>query len=310
MSVGTMEILKAPATVSKRQVAAATIGSLLGWSLDLYDLFILLYVAPVIGQLFFPSSNPTLSLASVYASFAVTLLMRPMGSAIFGSIADRRGRKRAMITAVVGVGVFTALLGALPTVQQAGVLAPILFLLLRLIQGVFVGGVVASTHTIGTETVPPKWRGAMSGLVGGGGAGLGSLIASVVYWILTAIFPGQVFDVWGWRVMFFSALLSAILGVFIFSSLEESPLWLKAQKDSQAAEVKKMPVRAVFSKQYLPMLLVNLMIVIGGGSGYYLTSGFLPTFLKVINTSISPATRSGILILASVVIIIAAVLIG
>ena len=77
--------------VGNRQLVTALIASVLGWSLDLFDLFTLLYVAPVVGDLFFPSSQPTLSLAAVYASFAVTLLMRPVGSAVFGSYADRHG---------------------------------------------------------------------------------------------------------------------------------------------------------------------------------------------------------------------------
>ncbi len=308
MSIEVSEVSSSTPSVNSRQISAAIVSSVLGWSLDLFDLFVLLYVAPVIGKLFFPSANATLSLASVYASFAVTLLMRPVGSGVFGSYADKHGRKKAMMIAIVGVGIFTALLGALPTVHQVGVLAPILFLVLRLVQGVFVGGVVASTHTIGTETVPPKWRGLMSGLIGGGGAGIGSLIASVIYWILVSIFPGSAFNVWGWRFMFFSALLSAVLGLFIFNSLEESPFWLSATSDS--AKAVKAPVRMVFSKRYLPTLIINLMVVIGGGSGYYLTSGYLPTFLKVINKSISESERSEILIFASIIIVFAAVLVG
>ncbi|SIS94118.1 MFS transporter [Alicyclobacillus vulcanalis] len=292
---------------SRKQVVTATIASLLGWSLDLFDLFVLLYVAPDVGKLFFPSSNPTLSLASVYGSFAVTLLMRPLGSGFFGSFADRFGRKRAMITAVVGVGVLTALFGVLPTVHQVGVAAPILFLVLRLIQGVCVGGVVASTHTIGTESVSPKWRGLVSGLIGGGGAGIGSLIASIVYAIWSSVFPGPAFDVWGWRCMFFSGLLSAVLGVFVFNSLEESPLWQQAAH-SQTTPVPKTPVRTVF-RDYGRILVVNLMITIGGGSGYYLTSGYLPTFFKVVNKP-PHGTASLALIAASLVVIFAAVLVG
>ena len=79
-----------------------------------------------------------------------------------------------------------------------------MFLILRLVQGIFVGGVVASTHTIGTESVTPKRRGAMSGLIGGGGAGIGALLASFVFLIMSSIFPGRAFAVWGWRCMFFS----------------------------------------------------------------------------------------------------------
>ncbi|BCJ88243.1 MFS transporter [Effusibacillus dendaii] len=296
--------------VNRRQMVTASVASLLGWSLDLFDLFILLYVAPEIGKLFFPTSIPTLSLAAVYASFAVTLLMRPVGSGLFGSYADRKGRKKAMIIAVTGVGISTALLGTLPTVGQIGVSAAIMFLILRLVQGVFVGGVVASTHTIGTETVPPKWRGLMSGLIGGGGAGLGALMASIVYYIVSAAFPGPEFSGWGWRFMFFAGILSSILGLFVFKSLEESPAWMQLQQAKKTdAPVKKAPVREVFSGQYLPVVLVNLMIVIGGGTAYYLTSGYLPTFLKVINKT--PAgTASIILMAASVVAIVSAVLIG
>src|ERR1700749_447683 len=149
-----------------KQMVNAIIASVLGWALDLFDLFILLYVAPVIGALFFPSSNPTLSLAAVYASFAVTLLMRPVGSAVFGHYADLHGRKGAMLIAIIGVGVTTAGFGLLPPIAQVGVIAPVIFLVLRLVQGVFVGGLVASTHTIGTESVPIEYRGVMSGPAG------------------------------------------------------------------------------------------------------------------------------------------------
>jgi MFS family permease len=219
---------------NQRQIMGAVMASCIGWALDLFDLFVLLYVAPVVGRLFFPSEHAMLSLAAVYASFAVTLLMRPLGSALFGSYADRRGRKGAMIFAVVGVGLSTAAFGALPTVAQAGIVAPILFLLLRLVQGVFVGGVVASTHTIGTESVAPKYRGAVSGLIGGGGAGLGALLASLTFLAMSALFPGDAFDVWGWRCMFFTGIVSSVLGLFVFNSLEESPLWKKLAAEKAA----------------------------------------------------------------------------
>jgi MFS family permease len=293
--------------VARNKMVTAIVASLLGWSLDLFDLFILLYVAPVVGKLFFPSALPTLSLAAVYASFAVTLLMRPVGSALFGSYGDRYGRRGAMIVAVVGVGIATALFGALPTIDQIGIAAPVIFIILRLIQGIFVGGVVASTHTIGTESVPPYWRGAMSGLIGGGGAGLGALVASIAYYIATEAFPGDQFAVWGWRCMFFSGIISSVLGFVIFNKLEESPVWTELQ--AKGGKVLRAPVRALFSREYLPVLLVNLLITIGGGAGYYLTSGYLPTFLKVVS-KLPTYSTSAILIAGSFVVIIAAVLAG
>jgi MFS family permease len=306
-----MPIGNAKASAGNRQMVNAVIASVLGWSLDLFDLFILLYVAPVVGALFFPSSNAALSLAAVYGSFAVTLLMRPLGSAVFGHYADVHGRKRAMLVAIVGVGISTAAFGLLPTIAQVGVIAPIVFLILRLVQGIFVGGVVASTHTIGTESVPAQWRGAMSGLVGGGGAGIGALLASFVFLVTSSIFPGDAFAVWGWRFMFFSGLLSSLLGWFIFRNLEESPYFkeLKRQQGTQEVKVSKAPVKDVLSGKYRNVLLLNLLITFGGGAGYYLTSGYLPSFLKVIN-AVPNQTSSLILMGASVSAFFSAVLVG
>jgi MFS family permease len=263
----------------------AVVASLLGFSLDLFDLFILLFVASTVGKLFFPSSVPTLSLAAVYASFAVTLLMRPVGSALFGHYADVHGRKGAMLIALIGVGVSTAAFGVLPTIAQAGAIAPVMFLILRLVQGVFVGGVVASTHTIGTESAPPQWRGMMSGLIAGGGAGIGFLLASFIYWITSSVFPGDAFDVWGWRCMFFGGLLSSLLGWFIFKNLEESPFFKEQQRRKAAAPAAgpAAPLKTLFSIRHRNVLLLNIMVTFGGGGGYYLTSGYLPSFLKLVN---------------------------
>ena len=306
---GSVAGMPARTAETTRHMIGAIVASVFGWSLDLFDLFVLLYVAPVIGAAFFPSEVPTLSLAAVYASFAVTLLMRPVGSAVFGSYADRHGRKNAMTIAVVGVGVSTALFGTLPTIHQIGIAAPLVFLTLRLVQGVFVGGVVASTHTIGTESVPPSWRGTLSGLIGGG-AGVGALLASLVFFVTSAIFPGPAFAAWGWRVMFFSGILSSGLGLFVFKSLEESPYWkeLQATKTDQT-HIAHAPLANLFSGRHLRVLLINLPITIGGGAGYYLTSGYMPSFLKLVN-QVSNTTTSMILIVASIVAIVAATFTG
>src|ERR1700721_3224306 len=135
MTIANMQHAETVMPVAGRQMRNAILASVLGWSLDVFDLFILLYVAPAIGALFFPSNVPTLSLAAVYASFAVTLFMRPVGSAIFGHYAGVHGRKGAMLVAIVGAGISTAAFGLLPTIAQAGIVAPVLFLVLRLVQG-------------------------------------------------------------------------------------------------------------------------------------------------------------------------------
>src|SRR5574340_810884 len=181
MNIGAALIANAIDPVEKKKLFYTTIASTLAWACDLFDLFIILFVAPTIGDLFFPSHNHLLSLASVYGAYAVTVVIRPVGSAIFGSYADRKGRRRAMIIAVIGIGVMSGLMGLLPTYSTAGLLAPILFLAFRIIQGIFVGGVTATSHTMATETVPPHLRGIITGIVATGAA-VGSLLASAAYW--------------------------------------------------------------------------------------------------------------------------------
>jgi MFS family permease len=289
-----------------KQVRTAGLASLFAWSFDLFDLFIILFVAATIGPLLFPSDQPTLSQAAVYASFAVTVLMRPLGAALFGSYADKHGRKRAMIVAVFGVGTATALMGAVPTYAQAGLVAPLLFLALRVIQGIFVGGVVASTHTIGTETVEQKYRGLMSGLIGGGGASLGAVFASIVLFVVSSIFPGEAFSEWGWRVMFFTGIIGAIASLFIFRAVEESPMWQEEQREHHLDQA---PVRHLFSREYRAILMLNVMLVGGAATQYYLVSGYLPNFLEVQN-EVPRSSSAGILIVANLIILVAALAVG
>lgn len=289
-----------------KQIAAAA-ASVLGWALDLFDLFIILYVAPTIGPLFFPSSNPILSLAAVYAAFGVTLVMRPVGSTIFGPLADRRGRRPALLVAFCGVGIVTALLGALPTIAQVGLLAPMLFLLLRLVQGVFVGGVVAATHTIGLETVPQKWRSLVSGLTsGGGGSGTGALLASIVFTLTAHAFPGPAYAVWGWRWMFFSGLLSALVGVVIYAMTEETPAW---RRTAAARATAQRPLHTLLRGGYARIFAVNSLVVGGGATLYYLTSGYIPTFLTQVDKLPKPVAGN-VLIITSIATIIAAFVAG
>jgi MFS family permease len=296
-----------PGEVTRRQAMTATLASVVAWAFDLFDLFIILFVASTIGPILFPTGNETLELAAVYASFAVTLVMRPVGSAIFGNYADRRGRKKAMIIGVTGVGIVTSLMGLVPTYASAGLLAPALFLLLRLVQGVFVGGIVASTHTLGTETVPAKWRGLVSGLIGGGGAGLGAMVASIFFLIVSSLFPGDAFGEWGWRVMFFTGAIGALFSFLIFRSVQESPLFQRMASDDSKPEA--APVRELFSATYRTVFLLNLLVVAGGATMYYLTSGFLPTFLGK-NVGMTPTDAAVVLIFASAIVIVSACLGG
>lgn len=283
---------RAPAP-ARRQMLTAGVASVLGFGFDLFDLFILLYVASTVGPLFFPTASPTLTLAATFASFGVSLVMRPFGGAVFGAFADRRGRRPTLIVTVVGVGVATALMGALPTYTAIGVLAPAAFIALRLVQGLLVGGMVAATHTLGTETVSQRWRGLVSGLVSGGGAAIGAVIASLVFIVVSSAFPGERFAVWGWRVMFLSGLVASLLSLLVFRVTEESPAW---PGELLAAHRRRT-------------LLTSFALVVGAGAQYYLTSGYLPTYLGEIN-HVPPTSRGELLVWTSLSILPASLTAG
>jgi MHS family proline/betaine transporter-like MFS transporter len=294
----------------------AAFASVMGWSFDLFDLFLLLYVAGPVGRQIFPAQSETFSLALVFASFAVSIIMRPGGAAVFGELADRIGRKKIMVTVLAGVGLSTAAMGLVPTYAAIGAAAPITFLILRVIQGLFVGGVTATTHTLGTESVPERWRGLMSGLIGGGGAGIGAAMASVTFIVVGQFYPGAAFDEWGWRVMFFTGLLGALLSLFVLTKVEESPMWLEAQEAAKAARasgaaapVQKMRIKDLLTGKYRTITLLNIALAAGAGAQYYLTSGFLPTLLGPV-VAVPTVERGWILLVASLVVAISATATG
>ncbi len=292
---------------------AAAFASVAGWSFDLFDLFLLLYVAGPVGKQIFPSDSQTLSLAAVFASFAVSIVMRPAGAAFFGELADRKGRKAIMVTVLAGVGLATAAMGLVPTYAAIGVASPVIFLVLRVIQGLFVGGVTATTHTLGTESVAPRWRGLMSGLIGGGGAGLGAAMASVAFIVVSGFYPGAAFDSDGWRVMFFSGLLGAVLSLFVLLKVEESPLWQEqkeaANKNPAVLDPKRVRFGDLAAGRYRKILLINIAVAAGAGAQYYLTSGFLPTLLGSV-VKMPSSSRGQVLLIASLAVVVSATLAG
>src|SRR6476660_4471361 len=172
--------------LSKQQKAIA-FGSWFGWALDGYDLVLMLFGISSLNQLFFVSNYPTLSLLATFATYIVALIMRPIGGAIFGNFGDKHGRKKAMIITIMGFSTVTFLTGLLPTWQMAGIIAPILLIILRFAQGLFAGGEWASGSVITMETAPKKMRGLLSGFVQSGYS-FGFVIASLVYgFMLVAI---------------------------------------------------------------------------------------------------------------------------
>jgi MFS family permease len=213
-----------------------------------------------------------------FATYTVALIMRPVGGAIFGNFGDKHGRKKAMIITILGFSIVTFLTGLLPTWLTAGVIAPILLIILRFAQGLFAGGEWASGSVITMETAPKSMRGLLSGFVQSGYS-FGFVIASLAYGLALAVFPGQLFIEIGWRVMFFTGIIPGLLALFIRLKMDESELWIKKLKEKKATT--KSPLRKLLSdKQQRKRLLLALIIMTGLLYSYYTSIGFMPTFLE------------------------------
>ena len=260
-----------------RQQKSIVFGSWLGWSLDGYDLVLMLLVIPLISTLFFPAEDPTFSLLATFAAYIITLIMRPFGGAFFGNFGDKHGRKKAMIITIMGFSAATFATGLLPTWQMVGVLAPILLIGLRFMQGFFAGGEWGSGAVITMETAPKEKRGILSGFLQSG-FNFGFVLASVVFFGAVSLFPEEQFVDIGWRVMFFTGIIPGLVALFVRFKMNESEVWLKKQesKKTEKAPLKKL----LSSKDGRKKFIFSLILMTGLMYAYYTSIGFYPTFLQ------------------------------
>lgn len=261
-------------TSAQKKIVA---GSFLGWSLDGYDIVLMLLVIPSISQLFFPSENPILSIIATFASYTVTLIMRPLGSVIFGIYGDRFGRKRSMMITILGFSVATFAVGLLPTFAMVGVLAPVLLVLVRLVQGIFAGGEWGSGAVITIESISKQKRGLLSGFLQSGFS-FGFLLAAIAFQAITLAFPGQAFEEIGWRILFFTGIIPGFVALFIRLSMDESPLWVEKRLKNT---LEKSPLRKiVFGREYRREFFLCAAIMTGMVYMYHGSISILPTYLE------------------------------
>jgi len=192
-------------------------------TIEWYDFFIYgTAAALVFPKLFFPADIPPLAAQiAAFSTFAVGFIARPVGGVVFGHLGDRFGRKRALVAALVIMGLATAAIGLLPSYAQAGALAPLLLVLLRFVQGLAVGGQWGGAALLAIESAPASRRGFYGSFVQVG-VPLGVLLANVVFlWIGAAVAP-EAFLTWGWRVPFLVSLALVGIGIYVQLHLEES----------------------------------------------------------------------------------------
>jgi MFS family permease len=217
---------------SYRKVAiSACFGTFLEW----YDFLTFATLAVVFGPLFFPSSDPNTALLASLATFGVGMVVRPIGSAIFGSMGDRIGRKPVFMITIALMGLATVSVGFLPTYAQVGIWAPILLVGLRLLQGLSAGGEIGGSAVYLTEHAGDANRGFKTSFLQLMGP-LGILASTLQIALLQHWLTAEEFVAWGWRVPFWISLLLLIIAFYIRRSLEETPVFLELAKQSEKSE--------------------------------------------------------------------------
>ncbi len=251
----------------RRVVFATVIGTTVEW----YDFFIYATaVGLVFGQLFFAPLGADSALVA-FATVGVSFLFRPLGAFLAGHLGDKYGRKPVLMWTLILMGISTALIGLLPTYATIGVAAPILLVLLRILQGISAGGEWGGAVLMAVEHAPRKRRGAF-GAAPQIGVPLGLLLASGVMALMTVIAPGDQFLQWGWRVPFLLSVVLILVGYYVRRRVEESPVFAEL---AERKEETRMPIVQLFRKHALLVIIAALVFAGNNAVGYMTTGGYI-----------------------------------
>ncbi|MGD7002576.1 MFS transporter [Corynebacterium halotolerans] len=256
-----------PKTTSQRRVAFATIA---GTTVEWYDFFIYAQAAGLVfSTLMFEPAGPQFGLILSFVSVGISFLFRPLGAFLAGHLGDRFGRRVVLVATLILMGVSTTLIGVLPTYAMAGMAAPILLVLLRIIQGISAGGEWGGAALMAVEHAPAHRRG-LAGTYPQLGVPLGMLLASAVFALMTGVIaPGDAFLEWGWRVPFLISFVLVLIGHFIRRSVDESPVF---QEIVERKEQTKAPIFKLF-KFHWPLIICAALLFAGNNAGGYMTTG-------------------------------------
>ncbi|MGC9538614.1 MFS transporter [Streptomyces sp. UG1] len=242
------------------------VASLAGTAIEFYDFFVYgTAAALVLGPLFFPTFSPMAGTLAAFATFGVGFVARPLGSVLFGHIGDRHGRRPVLVASLLLTGASTVAVGCVPTYGTIGVAAPLLLLVLRFLQGLGLGGEWGGAVLLTVEHAPAGRRGLWSSFPQVGPA-LGFLLANGVVLGLSATLSDAQFAAWGWRVPFWAAGVLAMVGLWLRSSLAESPRFLEL--DDHA----RVPLAEVVRGHWRLVLLTAGALSIGYAIFYTVTT--------------------------------------
>jgi MFS transporter, MHS family, proline/betaine transporter len=258
---------------TRRVVAAGMIGNVLEW----YDFAIYGYFATAIGKHFFPHEDPVAQLLSAFGVFAVGYMMRPVGGVIIGHIGDRYGRRAALTFSVAAMAVPTFLIGLLPGYETLGLLAPIALTLLRMVQGLSVGGEYTSSMVFLIEHAPHGRRGLMGALISCGACG-GILLGSAVGASFASTMSTAALEAWGWRIPFLLGLVVGIAGYLLRRHVQET---------APTAKRKRAPIVETLHDHW--RLVIGLAgLSVFNAVGFYVSFVYLVSWLQMAD-GIAPA---------------------
>ncbi|MGW8481714.1 MFS transporter [Microbacterium sp. NPDC055903] len=263
-------------------------GTLVGTSIEWYDFFIYAQAAGlVLAPLFLApvaESNRPLAQVLSFATIGISFLFRPLGAIIAGRLGDRLGRKKMLVFTLIMMGLSTALIGVLPTYAAIGVAAPILLILLRILQGFSAGGEWGGAALMAVEHAPDHRRG-LFGAFPQIGVPVGMILATFTLWVLTSAMSPEAFLEWGWRVPFLLSIVLIGVGYVIRRAVDESPVFedlLRRKRESSA------PLGELFRKNTKQVILTAVIFIANNAAGYLLIAFFATYAVTVLGMERPP----------------------
>jgi len=268
---GPAERSTAPARGSRKVIVASLVGTSLEW----YDFFLYATASAVVfNKLFFPNFDPLVGTLLAFTTASVGFIARPLGGMIFGHLGDRTGRKQVLVITLLLMGGATFLIGVLPTYASIGIAAPILLAVLRFFQGIGLGGEWGGAVLMTLEHGDPKRRG-FNASWPQVGVPVGNLLAAAVLGLLSATLNEQAFLAWGWRIGFLLSGGLMLVGLWIRSTIAESPLFAELEHKGEQA---KLPLLEVI-KKHPRGLLVSMGLRIGTDVAFYTFTSYILVYL-------------------------------
>ncbi|NMO01936.1 MHS family MFS transporter [Gordonia sp. TBRC 11910] len=259
----------------RRRLRNVVLASLLGATVEWYDFFLYATAASLVFKhVFYPDASAFVGTMLAFATFAVGFVVRPIGGVIFGHVGDRIGRKRTLAVTMVLMGAATALMGALPSAAQIGVAAPILLLVLRIVQGFALGGEWAGAVLLAVEHSPARRRG-LFGSIPQIGLAAGLALGTLVFALLQMIFDDAAFQSYGWRIAFALSIVLVVIGFVVRLKVEETPEFAEVDRLAQKSSA---PLKDVITPPNTRNTLLGLLARWGEGAAFNTWGVFAITY--------------------------------